>query len=328
MRAALMQWTHQVRKLATPRFDAPELPAPYRILPHTLPFDIPGFSRDNHPSNRVLALQPEPPCALWYGRFIDRLVQARGRQHLPVYRMGDGEFRFVLGVQPPDLRRPTWARWGVAGVDLGMRLWHRGNFAALTVGRYHSGAYSRREWRALTERVASDVHRISTQGILALHLSYGRTPWQEQYFPALATWLAAHGMQLTLDNYVPFYFVYAALTGPRAAELLGGRVLVVNCAVGSKRERIIDGLHRAGAAQVLWCGISERRALYDRIDVRPYAQRVDVALVGAGIGKSNILAQMRPLQVPCIDAGFVFEVWADPSSAAERPYCSPDAAGA
>ena len=33
---------------------------------------------------------------------------------------------------------------------------------------------------------------------------------------------------------------------------------------------------------------------------------------------------MEPLSVPCIDAGFIFEVWADPSSKWERDFCAPD----
>ena len=49
-----------------------------------------------------------------------------------------------------------------------------------------------------------------------------------------------------------------------------------------------------------------------------------MALVGAGIGKSNILVQMESLNVPCIDAGFVFEVWANPENKWNRAVCACD----
>jgi len=77
-------------------------------------------------------------------------------------------------------------------------------------------------------------------------------------------------------------------------------------------------------AEVHWCSISSSRSLFDRIDISGYIGRVDIAVVGAGVGKPNILVQLEPLQVPCIDAGFVFEVWANPENKWKRAWCVPD----
>ena len=52
--------------------------------------------------------------------------------------------------------------------------------------------------------------------------------------------------------------------------------------------------------------------------------KVDLVLVGAGVGKVNVLPQLEVLAVPCLDAGYLFEVWADPASGVERLYCIPD----
>jgi hypothetical protein len=115
--------------------------------------------------------------------------------------------------------------------------------------------------------------------------------------------------------------VYAALTGERSRELLAGRVLVVHGADGRKRDRIERGLLAAGASDVLWHPISTSGSLHDVVDVDSFIGRVDLALIGAGVGKLAVLTQMTPLAVPCIDAGFVFELWADPSLAGQRPFC-------
>ena len=45
---------------------------------------------------------------------------------------------------------------------------------------------------------------------------------------------------------------------------------------------------------------------------------------GAGIGKSRILRQLEPFNVPCIDAGYAFEVWAAPDRQWDRPYMTCD----
>jgi hypothetical protein len=85
---------------------------------------------------------------------------------------------------------------------------------------------------------------IAIEGILGLHLIYAKNPFREQYFPAVRKWLAEHAVRLTLDNYVPFYFVYALLRGPAFPSLIAGRrVLVVHSATGDKREAITRSIN-------------------------------------------------------------------------------------
>lgn len=111
----------------------------------------------------------------------------------------------------------------------------------------------------------------------------------------------------------------------RRGELLKNRrVLVVNGAQGEHRQKIVEGLKREGVSKVLWCPISLRRSLYDSVDMEPFIDNVDLALVGAGIGKANIMLQMETLNVPCIDAGYVFQVWTDPKNKWKRVVCAPD----
>jgi hypothetical protein len=301
-----------------------ELPRRYQILPASIDFVIPGFRRFYTPGDKTLALSQRDSAA-WFHEFVDRLAEACGREYLPVCRMSDGEFLFALGDQPPDVRLP-WRIWGRHLAAQMYRRWRRlGRFEAQTPGHYHSGTYTWQEWQRDRSRYAYMIRELSQKGILALHLSYGQAPFQEHYFPALGRWLCSNEITLTEQNYVPFYFVYAALTGPRRGELLRGRrLLVVNGAEGAKRSQIEAGLAREGAAEIHWLPISLTRSWYDRLDVQEHVGKVDLALVGAGIGKPNILLQLEPLQAPCIDAGFVFEVWADPENRWRRPVCVPD----
>jgi len=150
-------------------------------------------------------------------------------------------------------------------------------------------------------------------------------PFQEGFFPALKRWLTSNGIQLTRENYVPFYFVYALLTGPERHRVLSGkRVLVIHSATGPKQDAIKSSLIREGAKEVVWHTISTDRSLYDVVPVDRFVGAVDLCVFGAGIGKPAILGQLEPLGVPCIDAGYVMEVWADPSVAQSRIFTQPD----
>jgi hypothetical protein len=169
------------------------------------------------------------------------------------------------------------------------------------------------------------IQSLSTKGLIALHLEYGAVPFQEQYFPALQRWLERHDIRLTDYNYIPFYFVYSLLLGPLRRKLLQHkRVLLVNGATNGKKARIIESVRSEGASEVLWCSISQDRSFHDRLELGPFLGKVDLAIIGAGVGKPSILLQMEPLSVPSIDGGYVFEVWADSAAREFRPFCVPD----
>jgi hypothetical protein len=296
---------------------------PFKTLNHTLPLKLPAFERWWREGDDTYSAV-EDSCEVQFSSFIDRLIEAKkSRRFLPICRMSDGEFTFLLGHQ-----RLT-SKWSVRKrirADLGMAI-RRLRRSTLLAGtrHYRSGSYSRAEWGQSQEEYGGNIKAISEKGVLALHLSFGAIPFQEHFFEPLQEWMTRKKVSLGANNYVPFYFVYAALTGPRRGELFeDARVLVVNSASGSKQANIVAGLRANGAREVHWLPISGDRSLFDTIDPTPFVNRVDLVVVGAGVGKPNILLQLEPLGVPCLDAGFVFEVWADRSQGIHRAYCLPD----
>jgi len=301
-----------------------ELPEIYHILPESIDFEIPGFICHYVPGIKTLALSNRN-CGEWFHGFVDRVIAACGHRYLPVCRMSDGEFRFCVGDQPPSVRLPWLKRQKIVLRRRASNILKGGKFFAATQKTVSSGEYSKEEWQDAKASYGRFIREISEKGILALHLSYGPAPFQEHYLPAFKQWLNDNVIMLTGDNYAPFYFVYAMLTGPSRTEIFGGRrVLVVHSATGVKQQRIIESLKREGVEEVHWCPISSSRSLFDRIDISGYIGRIDIVVVGAGVGKPNILVQLEPLQVPCIDAGFVFEVWANPENKWKRAWCVPD----
>ena len=301
------------------------LPPSYRIMPASVPFRVPGFEGQSRATDFVLA--PEAiECGAWFGRFVDRVSRAVGRSWLPVCRMSDGEFTLLFGLQPPSLRYPPARRLRMRlRQAVGIVRRRLTGLRAHTAKGVSSGAMSYAEIRGLAPVMAREYAAVARSGILGLHLSYGKTPFQEQFFPAISRWLADQAVTLTPDNYVPFYFVYALLRGSAFPQLVSGRrVLVVHSADGGKREAITAAIRAAGAREVDWLAISASRAFADRLDLATLPARPDLCLLGAGIGKARLFGQLEPLGVPCIDAGFSFEAWADPEKQWDRPYMTPD----
>ena len=301
------------------------LPDRYRVLPHETGLTIPGFVTRVDPTARVFS--PEPmQTESWFEAFIARVADAAGKRYLPVMRMSDGEFAFCVGSQPPAPWTPLVPRLrGLA------RHWRetlsRADFVAGAPSVYSSGKYTREELETQRQRYAELTARVARYGILAPHFSFGRVPFQEKFFPAMKEWLARHRIVLTRDNYVPFYFVYAALAGDGRKRLIDGkRILVVTNADADKRSRIEHSLTAEGARSIRWCPISASRSLFDELDVAPLSGTADIAFVAAGVGKPNVLTQLAPLEIPCVDVGYMLEVWANPAVAEARPYCTPDVA--
>lgn len=301
------------------------LPPAYQVLPASVPFFIPGFEKQRYP--QCYAFAPEPvECDAWFDRFAGRVMQAVGSAYLPVCRMSDGEFLLLFGFQPPSLRLPLLRRWRVRLSQARHMLRQRFvGFRAQTAPGVSSGELSRAEHKAFVPALSSRYLEIARDGILGLHLGYASAPFQEHYFPAVRKWLEQHDVTLTLDNYVPFYFVYGLLRGPMFPELLGGRrVLIVHSATGRKREAIDRSLRAAGPRGIEWLTISPSRSFADTLDLSRLHDKPDLCLLGGGVGKSALFPQLRPLGIPCLDAGFAFEVWADPDKQWDRPYMSPD----
>ena len=301
------------------------LPTAYQVLPTTVPFHVPGFERQRNPADVVFT--PEPvDCADWFERFTARVSNAIGTTYLPVCRMSDGEFLLLFGFQPPSPRHPLVRRLKIRALQARATIRQRFvGFRAQTAPGVSSGAMSHAERKALVPMLSSRYAEIAQDGVLGLHLGYAPAPFQEQYFPAVGRWLQQHAVTLTLNNYAPFYCVYGLLRGPVFPSLLAGRrVLIVHSATGPKREAIIRSLQQAQPRGIEWLSISASRSFADTLDLSRVQDKPDVCLLGGGVGKAALFPQLRPLGIPCIDAGFAFEVWADPDKQWDRPYMSPD----
>ena len=74
------------------------------LLPESVDLIIPGFKRGcTEGAVKTLALK-QRNIEQWYNEFVDKVVDSCGREFIPVFRIGDGEFLFFLGEGPLDIR--------------------------------------------------------------------------------------------------------------------------------------------------------------------------------------------------------------------------------
>ncbi len=308
------------------RFDNP--------LPATIDLVIPGFEL-SYPRGTFKTLSLDVPRSSeeWFQEFVVLAQTSIRKSFLPIYRMADGEYSFAVGYRfryRANGEPPTIYLFRRFKSLIGRSIRWRPGAAIRAGGRgtdynYESGRYGSLELRMLRDSYGKQLRSISRHGVLAMMFSYRREPFAQQYFVPIVRWLKLQRIELTSGNYYPFYFVYALLNGPSAAQIYDGRrVLVVTSYNEDKRRAIQAGLKRQRVSDVQWIPISRNRSMVDQIDLSAIKQPIDLVLVGAGIGASNILLQLEPLHTLAIDAGFCLECLATPALKQRRTFCWPD----
>lgn len=301
--------------------DFRKIPKKSIILPELIPFEIPGFlkhSRSVIPN--VLAFQ-KIDSEKWYEEFLEKIVSKIGKEYFPVMRMSDGEYTFLLGYVYPYYNGHTLIEYlKKILIVFKAKVFSNNQFNAATLPNVSSGNYSFSEININKKKIAEQIKFLSEKGILALHLTYSLKPFQEQFHSGLNQWFERNDIQLNQNNYYPFYFVYAMLRGLQKSKFIKGlKILIFHSATGPKKEEIISALQSEGAHEIFWYQISPNRSMFEKIDLKEEYFEAEIAFIGAGVGKFNILVQLEPLKIPCIDAGFVFEVWADEINKWRRP---------
>ncbi len=297
-----------------------------RQLSHVVDLRVPGYLQVVPAGTIGQKTFAARDSAAWYQAFVDRIAAAVGTRHLPVYRMADGEFEFCVGERagkPFTLKPRDVARSLIQHTRVLMK---RRRTDDPGIATCWGETYTAAERADVMRRYVASLQSICRDGLIALHFTATKVQFGEAYFRPMCEWFDEHAVPLGPDNYLPFYFVYALLCGPDVARLVEGRrVLIVTSVDDDKRARLTAGLDARGAASVSFLPISSSRAMFDQPDPTPYLGEVDVALVGAGIASSLIIEHLRPLAVPCIDAGLALEIFAD-DARRDRIFTVPDAA--
>ena len=232
----------------------------------------------------------------WYEGFRAQIVGAIGRRFVPIYRMADGEFRFLMGRKFNRRRKPLSRELvGYLASRCGLqRRW------STSWGE----SYAPDSVPLLRTRLLQAIRQISQQGYLAMFVYDNGIHAFEEYNAHVAPYLAKQGIELHAGNYVPFHFPVTMLVDDRSADFFDGRHVLLATSFSDEERRLASRtLSALGAKQVSYVSVSPRSSLLDVLNLSDYAGDVDLCLVSAGIGAANIVTQLAPLGAPTIDVG-------------------------
>ncbi len=283
--------------------------------------ELQGFPRKNWHEGLQCILHSCSEVQERFDGFMEKLISATGRHYFPVYRMADGEFMFCLGWRRPFSHHPGRLDI-ISDIRVGLReKRNRLRGFGTMWGEHYTFFESVRARRALPDLVRA----IARDGVLGLYFMRRGDLWGEQYILPMLKWFNRHGIELSRNNYLPFYMVYAALSGPWQKGLFSGkRVLVATGTNTARQIGIESGLKKAGVRAVEFLSISSSKSMFFRLNLSQISESPDLVLVGAGIGAANIIVQLKDLSVPVIDAGMFLECLIDPKRCGERPFLAPE----
>ena len=192
---------------------------------------------------------------------------------------------------------------------------------------WHGENYSATEKRQLKRKYISDLQQIAKEGFLAPHLLLSEGKFCEEYNEPMVKYFHSHGIPFHKDNFFPFYFVYVILSLKKYKEQLfkGKNVLVLTSFNERKRKESFEAeFRKEGVANIFYYEISATKSMMETIDPAKLPEKVDLVLIGAGIGSANILNQIKHLKAICIDAGHALDCFSSPHLRQERVCLYPD----
>jgi hypothetical protein len=219
----------------------------------------------------TLLLPKGIPAQNLFDSFLNHVIQAIDRHcYLPIARFCDGEYGFYSG-------KETTTCWGE----------RRSSLQKEGVEQLHAEA----------------LRSIHGNGILCPNLNLAYIKLQSGFIEFLAN------QGILLQNYAPFYFVYALLVNPVfLSRLRCCSVALITSFKNKSAPAILKTLQSMDIRDVSCHEIPETGVAHGEFDVT-IGRRVDVALVGAGIGAPLVLARLQQEGCLSIDSGFVFHLW-------------------
>lgn len=245
----------------------------------------------------------------WFEAFRADALSAVGQRYLPIYRMADGEYRFLMGRRFNPARRPVWKE--VVAISAEQLRIRNPDHWKTSWGE----EYPPEETRRLRAELIGHIRHLSQHGYLACYLNDNAMRAFTEYNTVLQRFLARHGIRFDAKTYVPFHFAPSLFISSSWQDFIcGRRILVVTGLTSEKQRKIHETLGRMGAVRVEFLPISATSSMRDRLNLSAVNETPDLCLVAAGIGSANVLRQLQPLNRLAVDIGGLMNCFAEPAS--------------
>jgi hypothetical protein len=235
---------------------------------------------------------------VWFEAFRQEALGAIRTRYLPVYRMADGEYRFMFGRRINWSRQPLLLEFLAVGAE---------KLRFKNPDRWKTSwgeTYEPQQTHVLREQLIQHVRFLSETGYLACYINDNGLNAFVQYNTDLQGLMLDRNIQFSERNYIPFHFAPSLLISKRWQDFIQGRKLLIVTGLTPEKETLIrNTLILYGAETVDMLPMSSQSSLSDTLDLSGVDDDIDIVLVAAGIGSANILRQLRPLETLCLDIG-------------------------
>ena len=245
----------------------------------------------------------------WSETFRKLILSKMGKEYFPVYRMADGEYRFVMGRKYNWYRKPLWKE--IVAVSAERLRIKNPNKWKTSWGE----EYSPSKMKELRKKLIENIKFIAEHGILACYYNTNGLHAFEEYNKHLISFFKLNQIAFNRDNYVPFHFVCSILIKNGWQKFYKDRNFLIVTGSDECTETLIERqLLEMGVKRVYFIRISKTASMEDVIDLSEYnIKKIDLVLVAAGIGSANVIRQLKPLKTVVLDIGGFVNCFINPN---------------
>lgn len=240
----------------------------------------------------------ETTCEEWFSDFVEEVSSAIGKRYFPVYRIADGEMRFLFGYKVNWKNKPFRSLLKYIKYELFKSPWKTS----------WGESYSPTEKKHLQTLLAKCIKNIAQEGKLAIYWNDNGLNAFVEYNSYMEALFEKIGVRLDADNYVPFHFAQAIFANHADRLLRGKNVLVISGFDAIEKDALGKRLQKIGVAHYDFYRCSPTSALKDDYTLIKPRIKPDIVLVAAGIGAARVLADLKHLNCPVIDVGSYLNV--------------------
>lgn len=246
----------------------------------------------------------------WLYNFRMIVLSKMGKEYLPIYRMADGEYRFLMGRKLNLHKRPL-IREIIAVTAESLRLKNPNKWKTSW-----GEEYSPKKVSNLREKLIQDVNKISKKGFLACFYNENGLHAFEEYNNHLQPFFSKYNIKFDIDNYIPFHFVCGLLVKDGGKEFFENRnILVVTGSDDDSELKIKESMSLLNVNKIGFIRISKTSSMEEILNFDQFInEKIDLILVAAGIGSANIITQLEPLNTVTLDIGGFINCFKDRSA--------------
>ncbi|AUS05839.1 hypothetical protein [Pseudotamlana carrageenivorans] len=246
---------------------------------------------------------------IWFEEYKKLILSKMGKEYFPIYRMADGEYRFLMGRKYNFYKKPLWKEL-IAVTAEKLRIKNPDKWKTSW-----GEEYAPEKVKQLRQDLIENIKYISQKGQLACYFNENGLNAFVEYNKYLTSFFAKHNITFNSSNYIPFHFVCGLLVRPGWEAFYKNRtILVVTGSDDNSEPKIKNTLLKLGVNEVLFLRISKKASMEEIINLDTLNKPIDLCLVAAGIGSAHILKQLEPLNTVVLDIGGYINCYIDNNS--------------